>query len=147
MLKARLWVLICSLMLTFSGYADEVGIAKQTAKTLSYIDVLQWILALLLVLALFALFAWLLRKSGNLTLIGKNQLSVVTGLSLGVREKLVLVNVGEKQLLLGVTPGKIDKLLELEGESRIFQDQNPKDNTASFSKALQQILQGSKADE
>ena len=147
MLKARLWVLICSLTLTFSGFADEVGIAKQPTKTLSYVDVLQWILALLLVLALFALFAWLLRKSGNLTLIGKNQLSVVTGLSLGVREKLVLVNVGDKQLLLGVTPGRIDKLLELEGESRILHDQNPKDNTASFSKALQQILQGGKADE
>lgn len=147
MLKARLWGLICSLMLTFSGYADEVGIAKQPAKTLSYVDVLQWILALLLVLALFGLFAWLLRKSGNLTLIGKNQLSVVTGLSLGVREKLVLVNVGEKQLLLGVTPGRIDKLLELEGESRIFKNQNPENNTVSFSKALQQILQGSKTDE
>ena len=146
MLKAQLWVLICNLMLTFSGYADEVGIVKQPAKTLSYVDVLQWILALLVVLALFGLFAWVLRKSGNFTQMGKNQLSVVSGLSLGVREKLVLVNVGDKQLLLGVTPGRIDKLLELEGESRIFQEQHPKDQMASFSKTLQQILQGGKAD-
>ncbi|PPD31534.1 MAG: flagellar biosynthetic protein FliO [Methylomonas sp.] len=146
MLKAHLWALISSLMLTFSGYAEEMGVAKQPANTLSYANVLQWILALLFVLALFALLVWLLRKTGNLTLTGKNELSIVTGLSVGVREKLVLVKVGEKQLLLGVTPGRIDKLLELEGDSRLFQDQLPIDNAAAFAKTLQRMLQAGKAD-
>lgn len=146
MLKTQLWAFFCSLMLAFSGFAQEVAATRQTAKSLSYGDILQWILALLFVLALFAIFVWLLRKSGNLNLVGKNQLSIVTGLSVGVREKLVLVKVGEKQLLLGITPGRIDKLLELEGESRLFQDQPPIDNTVAFAKTLQQMLQAGKAD-
>lgn len=146
MLKTQLWVLFCGLMFSCSGFAEDVGTVRQPAKSLSYGDILQWILALLFVLALFALFVWLLRKSGNLTLVGKSQLSIVTGLSVGVREKLVLVKVGEKQLLLGVTPGRIEKLLELEGDSRLFQDQVPIDSTLTFAKTLQQMLQGGKTD-
>ena len=146
MLKTQLWVLFCGLMFFCSGFAEDVGTARQPAKSLSYGDILQWILALVFVLALFALFVWLLRKSGNLTLVGKSQLSIVTGLSVGVREKLVLVKVGEKQLLLGVTPGRIEKLLELEGEFRLFQDQLPIDSTAAFAKTLQQMLRGDKTD-
>jgi len=127
----------------FSVYADEAVIQRPSVKVVSYADVLQWLVALIIVLVIFTTFVWLLRKTGRFTSAGKNQLAVISGLSVGMREKLVLVKVGEKQLLLGVTPGRINKLLELEGDSRLFQNQeSPPVGIETFAQKLQQVLQG-----
>lgn len=142
MAKKQLIVFGFGVITTFAGYAEEVVTQRPSAKMISYADVLQWILALIIVLTVFTVFIWLLRKTGGLTLAGKNQLAVISGLSLGMREKLVLVKVGEKQLLLGVTPGRIDKLLELEGNSRLFQNQEQSAGIDTFANKLQQVLQG-----
>lgn len=107
--------------------------------TVSYTDVLRWMLGLVFVLVIFGGLAWLLRKASGFSINQKSQLAVISGLSLGMREKLVLVKVGEKQLLLGVTPGRVDKLMELEGEARLFLEQADDD---MFSKKLQATLQG-----
>lgn len=140
---ARWLVVFMSLMLSMLVQANEVGAVPRSAgKIVSSADVMQWLLALLLVLAVFLGSVWLLRKSGSLALINKGQLAVVAGLSLGMREKLVLVKVGEKQLLLGVTAGRIDKLLELEGEQRLFQEQTGKGEEGLFAKKLMQVMQG-----
>lgn len=105
-------------------------------------DVMQWLWALLAVLAVFAALVWLLRKSGALSFANKSELAILAGLSLGVRERLVLIKVGEKQLLLGITPGKMTKLLELEGEQRLFQSQAPNAVETSFAQKLQHVLKG-----
>ena len=72
-------------------------------------------------------------------------MKVVAGLSLGGREKILLVQVGEKQLVLGVSPGRIDNLLVLEDDDRIFQEKDNNINEAEndFSQKLQQIVNGS----
>ncbi len=121
------------------------GSEKTSANTLSYDDVLNWSVSLLLVLAIFFLCVWILRKSGQVAANSKNHLSVIAGLSLGMREKVVLVKVGDKQLLLGVTPGRIDKLMELEGEDRLFQSSSVHDG-GEFSRKLFQVMRG-KSDE
>lgn len=145
MTKKQLLFLILSLSTTVNAYAEEKGVARQSADIISYADIFQWMLALLVVLGVFGFLIWLLRKSGSLSFAGKNQLSVISGLSLGMREKLVLVKVGEKQILLGVTPGRVDMLLELEGDDRLFQNPQPENGGQLFAKKLQQVLQG-KAD-
>jgi len=123
--------------------AEEAGaLPRQTARVVSSGDVAQWLLALLVVLAVFLLSVWLLRKSGSLAFVGKSQLAVLAGLSLGMREKLVLVRVGEKQLLLGVSSGRIDKLLELEGEQRLFMQAAEAQEPGAFAKKLLQVMQG-----
>lgn len=142
MRKAQLLVFFLAMSTVMAGYAEDAGSSKQTAGIVSYADVLQWLLALLIVLVLFGGFIWLLRKSGSLSFAGKSQMSIISGLSVGVREKLVLVKVGEKQLLLGVTPGRIDKLLELEGDARLFQNQENPEVGGLFAQKLQQVLQG-----
>lgn len=138
------WLVFCpGLIFSAATLAEEaVAAPRQAGKIVSSADVLQWMLALLLVLAIFLAVVWLLRKSGSLALINKGPLSVVAGLSLGMREKLVLVKVGEKQLLLGVTAGRIDKLLELEGEQRLFQAQAGQVDAGLFAKKLMQVMQG-----
>lgn len=145
MLTTTRWFTLCAGLVPSVVALAEEGSAiasRQTGKIVSSADVMQWMLALLLVLAVFFLAVWLLKKSGSLTLLSNRQLGIVAGLSLGMREKLVLVKVGEKQLLLGVTAGRIDKLLELEGEHRLFQNQADRVESGLFAKKLMQVMQG-----
>ena len=123
--------------------AENAGASTRAAsRVISYTDILQWAAALLLVLFMFGALVWLLRKTGTLPSPHKAELAIVAGLSMGVREKLVLVKVGEKQLLLGVTSSRIDKLLELDGEQRLFQNQSDEIDAALFAQKLKQVLQG-----
>lgn len=104
-------------------------------------DVLQWMLALLVVLMIFFVMVWVMRRVGNWQWPSKQPLQIIASLPLGVRERLVVVNVGEKQLLLGVTSGRIDKLLELEGEQRIVTPA-PTVGALSFAQQLQNVMSG-----
>lgn len=143
MFMGRRDVFFAALILPMTALAERVEHSVPKAVNgVSSGDVLQWMLALLLVLVIFGLLVWLLRKTGSLSLINNRQLAVVAGLSLGMREKLVLVKVGEKQLLLGVTAGRIDKLLELDGEQRLFLDRDSQLESGLFAKTLTQWMQG-----
>ena len=75
---------------------------------------LQVAAALGLVLALVAGAAWALRRVGGGTAGGTGAVRVLGGVALGTRERAVLVQVGETQLLLGVAPGRVQTLHVLE---------------------------------
>ncbi|MCK5122415.1 MAG: flagellar biosynthetic protein FliO [Methylococcales bacterium] len=110
--------------------------------TVSYGHILNWSLGLLVVLCLFFACVWFMRKMGVLSISPKQSMRVVTGLSLGVREKLVLVQVGDRQLVLGVTPGRIDNLLVLEGDDQLFLDKSGSEEKNEFSLKLKQVMAG-----
>ena len=125
-----------------AAFAGETELQRQSSGVVSYVNVLQWMLGLIVVLAIFGGLVRVLRKVGRFSFDSRSQLAVISGISIGMREKLVLVKVGEKQLLLGVTPGRVDKLLELEGDERLFQTQGDTGDSGMFAKKLQQVLQG-----
>jgi flagellar protein FliO/FliZ len=68
------------------------------------------IVGLALVLGLIVGLAWLLRRTGGVGQHLGGQLRVLGGLSVGQRERVVLVQVGKTQLLLGVAPGRVQTL-------------------------------------
>ena len=67
-------------------------------------------IGLLLVLALILGLAWLVRRFGKLPLAGKGMVSILGGVSLGPRERAVILQVGETRLLVGVAPGRVQTL-------------------------------------
>jgi len=72
------------------------------------------IISLLMVLALIIICAFVLKRF-NFTQQGVSQLKVISSLSLGAKERVLVVQVGEQQLLLGVSAQQItllDKLSE-----------------------------------
>jgi flagellar protein FliO/FliZ len=75
---------------------------------------LQVVLALGLVLALIAGLAYGLRRIGAVPQGGAGALRILGGLSIGQRERIVLLQVGETQLVVGVAPGAIRTLHVLE---------------------------------
>ena len=71
---------------------------------------LQVIAGLALVLGLIAAAAWLARRLQAYRLPGRGHIRIVEGLAIGAREKLLLVEVGDKRVLLGLSPGRIQAL-------------------------------------
>lgn len=92
-------------------------VVGQTLSASSSPSVWSSLFALILVLSLFFGCIWLLRKinGGNVGM-NNTKLKIIGGIALGMREKVVLLQVGSKQLVLAVTPGRIETLTVLEGE-------------------------------
>ena len=74
----------------------------------------QLTLGMVAVLGLILGIAWLLKRSGRFQMAAGGSLRVLGGLSMGTRERVVLLQVGETQLLLGVAPGRVQTLHVLE---------------------------------
>jgi len=72
------------------------------------------LLALALVIALIFGLSWLLRRLPGTGLRQDDGLRIVAGVSLGSKERAVVVAVNGQQLLLGVTPGAVSLLHALE---------------------------------
>jgi len=121
----------------------DADIPKQPARTVSSGDMLHWTLGLLVVLGIFFLCVWGMRKLGGITVNSTEKMRIVGGLSLGMREKVVLLQVGKKQLILGVTPGRIDALHVLEGDDCLNREESSAMNMDSgFAQKLMQVMKG-----
>ncbi len=66
--------------------------------------------SLLLVLAIVFAAAWLMRRLRGFGGLGANTIQIIADAPLGAKERAVLIQVGQQQLLLGVAPGRINTL-------------------------------------
>ncbi|WP_316364755.1 flagellar biosynthetic protein FliO [Candidatus Thiodiazotropha sp. CDECU1] len=78
---------------------------------------------LLFVLALIIGGAWLFKRYAQMPIGGKGLVRVVGGASVGARERVVVVEVENQRLLLGVAPGQVRKLHILQTSEQSFQNQ------------------------
>ncbi len=107
--------------------------AKATSlNAFSLMNVLNMVMGLVVVVALILGLAWVLKKYGRLPSQNLAEMKILGGLSLGTREKAILIEVENTRLLVGVTPGHIQTLHVL-GEKA---DAEPSE---SFQQTLQQI--------
>lgn len=107
--------------------------APQVEPVFTGTSVIHVILSLAFVIVLIYAVAWYIRRM-QLTTAGSGQaMRVVTALSVGARERVVLVQVGEEQMLLGVAPGRVN-LLQAFGSAVI--DANDSNLQGSFAKIL-----------
>ncbi len=71
---------------------------------------LQVIVGLLVVLGAILAVAWLVRRSGRFSSLAPGSLRTLGAMSVGARERVVLLQVGKQQILLGVAPGRVQTL-------------------------------------
>ncbi|WP_312521092.1 flagellar biosynthetic protein FliO [Stutzerimonas nitrititolerans] len=107
---------------------SSAGMGAQLSKLL---------LGLLLVIGLIFLLAWLLRRVQQLHPRGAQLIKIVSTQALGPRERLVLVQVGGEQILLGLSAGRITPLHVLE-EPVHLPDAEPA--TPEFAQRLMELL-------
>ena len=70
----------------------------------------QLVLGLLVVILCIVALAWFAKKMNRFHSVTNDSLKIISGISMGSRERIVLLQVGEEQLLVGVSPGRINKL-------------------------------------
>lgn len=104
-------VLGSSLLLGLACAAETAG--KQgplVSEPVGFGSYLQMFLGLAFIVALIIGMGWFIRRMGHFQTVASGNLKLLGGLSLGQRERIVLVQVGEQQLLVGVAPGQIRTL-------------------------------------
>lgn len=90
------------------------ALAAETASPgISTATYLQAALALSLIVALLACTAWLARKVSGGKRFGQGGLKVIGGVALGPRERIVLLEIGNEWLVIGIVPGQIRTLHRL----------------------------------
>jgi len=94
---------------------SKAGAAKGVAmEPVSMGNVVQLVIALVVVLLAIAGVGWMVRRLGRFPAGTSGVLKVLGGLAMGQRERVVLLQVGDKQLLVGVAPGRIETLYVLD---------------------------------
>lgn len=93
--------------------------------------------ALFVVLASVIGFAWMMRRFGRLQSSAKGALQMIDGMALSTRERIVLVQVGDTQILLGVAPGRVEAVYVLD---KPVLAEAGKGMTGSFADRLREVL-------
>lgn len=103
-------------------------------------DYLQMFFGLLFVVGIIFGMAWFIRRMGSFQQVSHGALRILGGLSLGQRERIVLVQVGEQQLLIGLAPGQIRTLHVL--QQPVALGKHKSDTGITFAERLQSVIHG-----
>jgi flagellar protein FliO/FliZ len=90
--------------------AGAAAQAQAAAKPIEGPSFTPMAVALVFVLGLMGAAVWVLRRTGIAPRTGSGHLKVVSQLALGPRERVVIVEAGDRWLLLGVGAGGISRL-------------------------------------
>ncbi|MFQ3207787.1 MAG: flagellar protein FliO/FliZ [Glaciecola sp.] len=114
-------------------------------------SILSIFLSLLLVVAIIFALAFIARRF-NVTQAGNGQLKVVASMAAGAKEKIMVVDVGGEQFLIGITAHNINQLGKLENPLQTTSTDKSPGQTTSLAfkdklvKAMAETMTGSKKD-
>ena len=101
-------------------------------------QLMQTMLGLLAVVALIFALAWLMRRVQQAAPRSGQVIDVIGAKALGPRDRLVLVQVGEEQILLGISPGRITPLHVMNTPVNV--PSKPEQTTPEFAQRLMELL-------
>jgi len=143
---ARFFVVLPLCFLPLAVLADQPVAPAQIVSPVSFGGMVQVLLGLGLVLAAVAGSAWLLRRFSPGQVGAGGAVKVIGGVALGPKERLVLVEIGETWLVLGVAPGQVNTLhtLSKPDGGALAAEVPPGGGEHGFSVWLKQAMQGRK---
>jgi flagellar protein FliO/FliZ len=74
------------------------------------VNLFKVLLGLLAVLAMMAVSAWMLKRFGIAKAAGGSTIKIVGGVSVGNRERILVVEVADQWIVVGVAPGRVNSL-------------------------------------
>ena len=98
-----------------SAAADAAAISPTTG-------LLQILLGLIAVLALMGVTAWLFKKMGPVNTGNKISVKVVGGVSVGNRERIMVVEVADQWIVVGVTANQINTLSTMPKQEKLLDE-------------------------
>ena len=143
-MKSRLQKLILILFASGLWFSTAVFAAEQVAEKKSeysaVTNMLGWLMFVIFVILWLAFLFKKMKIGQQFSTLGV--IKIISSLSLGTKEKLILVQVGEEQILIGVSAQGIHKIHDLKIPVVI---ENTQPETKSlFSEQLKKVLSNSK---
>ncbi len=118
--------------------ADEAVQAIPQVDPVSSTYLLKLTLGLGFILLLIFILAWAMKKM-QLTQHSQNGLiKIISAISVGHRDRIALIQVGDEQILVGLTPGRMEKLHTL--RSVVAAGPQSSVNQNQFSQKFNQLL-------
>lgn len=134
-------LLVLCLFLTMPIVHAQSGAVSATT------GLLQIGLALAAVIALMLAAAWLMKRLGPIATNNRVAMKVVGGLSIGNRERIIVVEIADQWMVLGVTAQQITSLLTIPKQEMPVVEHAASDAKASFSYWLKKTLEKRQADQ
>ncbi len=131
------WLLLATLFLSQPLLADLKGDENTALVPASATYLLKLTGGLTLVVITIFAVGWLLKKSNLAHQNNNGLIRIVAALPMGTRDRIVLVQIGEEQILLGLTPGRISKLHSLSEPLEVAAENSV---TASFADRINRLM-------
>ena len=126
-------------LLVLSPYLKAEQQLNDVATPMDFNQVFSVIFGLGFVLLLFFILVYALKRLPSMNGARAGVIKIIDTLYLSNSEKIVLVKIGEQQLLLGITPQKIESLGEIHQQFDIS-EQNSEAYLKSFSELISERL-------
>jgi len=135
--------LLCLVLVFISNSALSATpaiIGSNSPEPLSTANLTQWTIGLVFVLLMILVVAWAAKRFTGLAASHKGNLKVLSGVSLGSREKAVLIKAGNQHLLLGVAPGRVVTLHTFEAGEILENEAQGESASNMFHDSLQKVM-------
>jgi len=137
-------IIVTLLMISNISMAD--AISKPTANLpgmespMSVSYVIQILISFLIVISFIFFLAWLMRRTGRFGYGNKQVIKIKSSMSLGMREKILLIEVGGVNIVVGVAPGQIRTLHVLDGMAEVNEiDVNSRVENKGFKQIIEKF--------
>lgn len=131
-----------SLLLLATGPAWTQPASAPAIQTTSTGMIMQAIFGLAIVLGLLVGAAWLLKRFNPVMAGQAGQVRIVGGVSVGSRERVIVVEVADQWIVVGVAPGSVNALSTLPRQETPPSDATtPNENNRSFSSWLKHSME------
>jgi flagellar protein FliO/FliZ len=133
MKRLRLLPAACALFFSCAAYAAEPS-------TNVALDLFKVLIGLVVVLGLMAGSAWLLKRLGVAKAASGSTIKVVGGVSVGHRERVLVLEVADQWIVVGVAPGRVSSIANLPRQEQAL----PADNqpaSSNFAVWLKQTIE------
>lgn len=110
-------------------------------------NVLEVFASLAIVIVVIFLLAWFIKRMGHMNMSKNHALQIKASLPLSTKEKLLVVQVGDEQIVIGVAPGFVGHIKTL--DTPLIKDDATSTitmSTDSFTHTMNRILKGSFTD-
>lgn len=139
-------------MILFDLFISPAIAAESVSSEISTSVYLQAFLSLIFILGILFFATWILRKVSGGKGFGNQKIKVIGGVALSPREKIVLLQIADECLVVGVVPGQIRTLHQLPldkiySQEEIKQQQHQQQGSNLFQNLLNKTMKNNENNE
>jgi flagellar protein FliO/FliZ len=113
----KIFTMLC-LLISSNAFADAGQKTMDLRQTLAATDLIKLSFSLLVVLVAIAFFLAIVKKLNRFSINESKSIKRISSMSVGIKEKIMIIEVANEQLVLGVTPQSITHLHTLKEKVR-----------------------------